>query len=235
MLYISIIFILLLLKILLYIKIYNLKINKILLNFINICISYEITSDLAQIMIEFEVIDRPWWFNIFLGTGVLNFLSKNHAIRNIFLYLNKEKVNKKTNFLFIFFSTLFGIIRLYFYIKYFIDNNYTRDMISNEMENKFELYSTSFALNFYNFFLIIPPMIIFIKNLNNYKNNKFSIKMKKEYSNFFYLAILPKTVLDLLVTRFFGLAIFLFYGGAFPLYSLILSFFVNFCSIYFFY
>lgn len=233
MIFVPISFLFLILKSFIFFKIYKLKINAIFLNFINICILYDIAGDLSQIISELEIEDRPWWYNIFLGTGVLFFLSKNHALRNIFIYLNKDKININIKLIFILISIFFGFLKIYFSIKYFIENNYIRDFIKIVDRNKFELAASFFATNIYNFFLILPSIFIFIRNLN--KKNDFSIRMKREYFYFFYFGVFPKIILDLLATRFFEFITFLFYGGQLPFYSLIISFFVNFCSIYFAY
>lgn len=190
-------------------KIINIKISlKELKLACIIYLSYDIGVDIASMMAQSPAFLRPWWFNILEAIGVLWMLFKTHSIKIIcdFFIFKKYKVNN-IDFMFIILSLFFGFLRFFCYLYLTIKSNYSTETFSLSQRFLFEVYLSQFAVTFYQFFIIVTPISLLIKN---YFDTNIPLPIKRIIKNFLLYCLIPKLILDNLQTSTLSFLLFLF-------------------------
>jgi hypothetical protein len=170
------------------------RFDKIIKLFLVTIMSYDMALDIAFIFIMTPEISRPYWFNIFMGTGMILFFGKTIAIKKIIDFLiNKDLDRSKVAKTYEKIGFFVGFTQFVTYLFIFIKNDFTRKIIVTANRYYFELLLTKFSAIFLHFLIILPS----IKKLNiKIKDLDLSPLYRNNIKYFLYYWILPKFLID---------------------------------------
>jgi hypothetical protein len=209
------------------------KFDKIIKFFLVTIMSYDMALDIAFIFIMTPEISRPYWFNIFMGTGMIAFFGKTFAIKKIIDYLtNKEIEKNKIAKIYEKIGFFVGLTQFSTYLFIFIKNDFTRKIISVISRYSFELFLSKFFAIFFQFQIIIPS----IRKLNKKINDiNISPLYRHNMSYFLYYWVIPKFIIDSLQVALIQAVIYIMSGRVIPNTTVEMTQFACISSTFLFY
>jgi hypothetical protein len=185
---------------------------------------YDIMIDLANLLIELPAHERPIWFNLFMGTGLIAFLVKTYSLEEIFKKLSDQKIK---------FSLLkkicagFSLFHFIYYIYLWIENNYTAQLfkISGETQRHIlDIYLNRFCTSI--FPIIILSEVIY-KTHKNIQKKEFSSLIHNEIKNLFYYGFCIKMFFDSFQTATIDFIKIILIGSDITFFSPLISLFAS--------
>jgi hypothetical protein len=176
---------------------------------------------------------RPWWFNLFEAIGVMWMLVKTHSIKIMCDSLTEKKnYFDKTDKFFMVLSFSFGLLRLICFVYLTVHKNFSKEIFTLSERFLFEVYLSRFAVTFYQFFIIVIPLIGMYKKIID-KN--VPIVIRTIFAELFFYCLIPKLFLDNLQTSTLNFIKFLLGDGEITFSSPDITQAISVISVYFFY